>query len=702
MISNDFWLRLIRVGEIADAKFTNTDLEISFMKKYLITIVMLCSFAFLCSCSNHKPQQQTAQQNWTHFVRIAGHGLNLNNVDNIIKSATETHVFGIETDNDIPGRYESFLDPTEKLQAIKAIADKAHAIGNYAFVYIAGLECITANADKTERTFFKEHPDWVQRKLSGEPAIFGGGTAFWIDEGDEDVWISPYAQEWRTIYMERVRQIAATGIDGIFVDIPYWMTHFDGWEDSWASFDDYTVAAFKAKTGLNAKTDLKLGDFSDANFRRWIDFRIETLTAFMKEIDDNVKAANSNCMTIAEIYPGIEESAVRVGADVYHMYPVVDVIAHEYSGGGGNAASKNPLNWFSYLTGMYSFRTFAGGKASWMLTYSWDGEEKINPAEAMKNLALANVMAGTNCWDARGHVMSGSNDLATRAEIFKWIAEHEKTFYLPRQPIKPIGVYFSPQTRNYFADDFMASYKGMMYLLLQSHLEFQIVTPRDRQNFTGEVLLVPDAKCLSKDELSYFEQYAKSGKTLIITAETGKYDDTGLLLASNPLHELFGITDATQPVSLNPPMKVSFTPQCPGKAYAEILKSEFNEFAVGGDYQTAQFQQQQTNFVGELTGVHGYQPAVAIAASPFVSAQIARVDGKPHVFLANFKGLKGDENAVQTPEQNIKITFPAKQNSKIFALPFLGATQEIKGEWRDGQMACVIPQIDKGMVVWCE
>jgi hypothetical protein len=49
--------------------------------------------------------------------------------------------------------------------------------------------------------------------------------------------------------MERVRQIAATGIDGIYVDIPYWMTHFDGWEDTWASFDDYTVAAFKNQTG---------------------------------------------------------------------------------------------------------------------------------------------------------------------------------------------------------------------------------------------------------------------------------------------------------------------------------------------------------------------------------------------------------------------------------------------------------------------
>ena len=156
------------------------------------------------------------------------------------------------------------------------MAVKAHAAGNYAFVYIAGLECITDHAGDKPHTLAKDHPDWLQRKITGEPAVFRGDAAFWIAPGDEDVWISPYATEWRKIYMERVRQIAATGIDGVYVDIPYWMTHFDGWEDTWASFDDYTVAAFKKKTGLDAKKDLRLGDFRDARFRKWVDFRIET------------------------------------------------------------------------------------------------------------------------------------------------------------------------------------------------------------------------------------------------------------------------------------------------------------------------------------------------------------------------------------------------------------------------------------------
>src|SRR5579859_8111896 len=305
------------------------------------------------------------KQNWTNYVRIGAYGLKGGDALEIVRKAQASNVFGIEVDNDIEGRYESFLHPEEKLKAIREVAEATHKVGNHAFVYIAGTECITAHGDKGPHSMAKDHPDWLQRKITGEPALFGGGSAFWIREGDEDVWITPFAPEWRKIYMQRVRQIAGTGIDGVYVDIPYWMTHLDGWEDSWASFDDYTVAAFKAKTGINARTDLKLGDFRDANFRKWIDFRIDALTDFMHEIDATVKAVNPKCKTIAEIYPGIEESAVRVGSDVYELYRVVDTIAHEYSTGGPSAA-RTPLAWFQDMVGMYSFRAFADTKPSWM------------------------------------------------------------------------------------------------------------------------------------------------------------------------------------------------------------------------------------------------------------------------------------------------------------------------------------------------
>jgi len=606
----------------------------------------------------------SSEQDWTHYVRIGAYGLQSGNADEIVRSAQEDGVFGIEVDNDIPGRYESFVNPDEKLKAIAALAQKAHAAGNRAFIYIAGTECITANADKTPHTLAKEHPDWLQRKITGEPAVFGGGTAFWITQGDEDVWISPYAPAWHKTYMERVRQIAATGIDGIYVDIPYWMTHFDGWEDTWASFDDYTVAAFRRQTGLNAKRDMRLGDFSDPNFRAWIEFRIQTITDFMQEIDRNAKSVNPSIKTIPEIYPGIEEEAVRVGADVYSLYPVVDAIAHEYEFGGGDhmASSRTPLDWFSYQVGMYSFRAFAQGKPTWILNYSWDGDQKVDRREAMMNLAVSELMAGANFWDAPGHSMAGSNDRPTRKNIFSWIRDHEKTFYSPRTPITPIGVYFSPQTRNFLAKEFTASYRGILILLMQKHLEFQVVTPRTLSDFHGSTLILPDVRIISDSEKSLLHTYEDGNRVLLITGE----DATGIASAANV-------------------MRFS---KCPGKEYSAVLEKDFD--AASPDL--------EREFLGSLKT----EATVRIVASPMLATSVARVNGKPHVFLTNFAGLRGGANPIQTPQSGVQVTVVAATNGRGFFLPFLGNVQPLQGTTSAGGITYNLPAIEKGAVFWYE
>ncbi len=606
----------------------------------------------------------SAEQNWTNYVRIGAYGLQSNNADQIVRSAQEDGVFGIEVDNDIPGRYESFVNPEEKLKAIRAVAEKAHAVGNRAFVYIAGTECITANADKTPHTLAKDHPDWLQRKITGEPAIFGGGTAFWIAKGDEDVWVTPYAPAWRKIYMERVKQIAATGIDGIYVDIPYWMTHFDGWEDTWASFDDYTVAAFQKQSGLDAKKDLKLGDFSDPNFRKWVEFRIQTFTDFMQEIDRTAKSVNPEIKTIPEIYPGIEEESVRVGADVYSLYPVVDAVAHEYEFGSGDhmASSRTPLAWFSYQVGMHSFRAFAQGKATWILNYSWDGDKKVDRREAMMNLAVSEIMAGANFWDAPGHSMAGSNDTTTRRKIFSWIKANEKAFYLPRTPITPIGVYFSPETRNFFAKDFIASYRGILILFLQKHLEFQIVTPRTLSAFQGKTLILPDVRLLSESEKSLLRTYATGDNLLLITGE----DATGIGNAANA-------------------MRFS---KCPGKDYIAALEKDFDSTSPD----------QEREFLESLKT----QAMVRVAASAQLATSIARVNGNPQVFFANFAGLRGGVNPIRTPQTGVQVAISGTTKGHGFFLPFLGDVQPLEGTVNANGVTYTLPTIQKGAVFWYE
>jgi len=605
------------------------------------------------------------KQDWTNYVRIGAYGLKGGDAQQIVHQAQASNVSGIEVDNDIPGRYESFLHPEAKLKAIRDVAEAAHKAGNHAFVYIAGTECITANGDQTPHTMAKDHPDWLQRKITGEPAIFGGGTAFWIRKGDEDVWISPYASEWRKIYMERVRQIAQTGIDGIYIDIPYWMTHFEGWEKSWASFDDYTVAAFKQQSGLDAKHDVKLGDFSDPGFRKWVAFRLQTFTEFLHEIDQTAKAVNPEIKTIPEIYPGIEEEAVRVGTDVYSIYAVVDAIAHEYEFGSGDhmASGRKPLDWFCYQVGMHSFRAFAQGKPTWILNYSWDGDKKVDKREAMKNLAMSQVMAGANFWDAPGHSMAGSNDLATRKVIFDWIRQHEKTFYLPRSPIDPIGVYFSPETRNYYADEFIAGYRGILILLMQKHLEFQIVTPRTLAEFQGRTIVLPGVRILSESEKKTLQDFAHAGRKVVLTGPNA--------------------------IDLPESENVMHIAESPGKSYGAALEKDFDSVSPDSE----------KDLLDKLAG----GDSVKIKAGTHIATSIARTsDGHTNVYFANFAGLRGGSNPVQTPQTGVEVSVTSNSEGRGFFLPFLGEAQPIKGVRSGNAITFPLPAITKGAVFWYE
>ena len=626
------------------------------MKRAAVVSVLLLVILVLVEAAGQEPQQ-----NWTNYVRIGAYGLQSADAEAIVKDAENSHVFGIEVDNDIPGRYESFRDPTEKLKAISAVAQAAHRAGNKAFVYIAGTECITANADQSVHTVMKDHPEWLQRKITGEPALFNSGAAFWIRPGDEDVWISPYAKQWRKTYMERVRQIAGTGIDGIYVDIPYWMTHFDGWEDTWASFDDATVAAFRQETGLDAKHDLKLGDFRDENFRKWIDFRISTMTEFMREIRANARSVNPDIMVIPEIYPGIEQEATRVGADVYEMYDVVDAIAHEYEFGSGEhmAASRRPLDWFLYQAGMLSFRAFAQGKATWILNYSWDGDKGVAARDAMKNLAMSIVMAGANFWDAPGHEMAGSNDPATRKQIFEWIAKNEKTLYLPRLPMQPVGVYFSPKSRDYTQDEFLDSYRGALVALLQAHREIQVVTPRTLADFHGQVLVFPEVSTLSDAEKRASKAFVDRGGRLIALGQnaTGIPESKTTVLRTDPMRDFY---------------------QALGRDFADASRNPPEQFL---------------DAIGSKSGI-------TLDAPPSVVANYGLVNGTPHVYLVNFTGLIRSKVAVPSTVNGITVTIPASQGSALTFLPFLGEKQLLRGEKKGDSVEFVLPSLERGAVIW--
>jgi hypothetical protein len=629
-----------------------------------VRLFALLVLAALPALQLHAQQtQDNSDREWLKKVRIAAYSLTPENAEQSVQQAQASGVYGIEVDNDIPGRYESLWKPEVKLEAIRRAAVAAHKVNNKAFVYIAGFECISVNADSSH-TVMKEHPEWLQRKITGEPAVFDAKAAFWIRKGEEDAWVSPYAADWRKLYMQRIRQIAGTGIDGIYVDIPYWMTHFTGWEDTWASFDDNTVAEFRRQTGLDARKDVKIGDFADPAFRKWMEFRIRTITEFLAEIRTNAVAVNPSISLIPEIYPGIEAESPRVGADVYQLYPQVDAIAHEYEFGESQdhtAASRTPLDWFQYQVGIRSFRAFAGDKPTWILNYSWDGAPHVKPRDAMLNLFMSELMAGANLWDARGHVMSESNDMATRSEVYHWVAAHEDIFGVHREPIGEVGVYFSDTTRNFYTKDFIASYRGVLLLLLQNHIQFRIVTPRTVSSFDGKVLVLPDVRMVSDAESKSIHQFYNQGGSVVLT----------------------GHPDAR----LNDLSKAHLYPDSPERAYLKSAEADFDH----ADSATA----------AGLMSTLRVSSGVDVTASRNVVAHVATIGARHYIFFANFDGLKAGEVATPRTQRDIEIRFDGHARSKLHILPFLGQESVLSKPEGNG-VRFTLPALDRGAVAWID
>ena len=58
---------------------------------------------------------------------------------------------------------------------------------------------------------------------------------------------------------------------------------------------------------------------------------------------------------------------------------------------------------------------------------------------------------------------------------------------------------------------------------------------------------------------------------------------------------------------------------------------------------------------------------IRIEASPQVATSVALVEGKPHIFLANFAGLQGGVNPVQTVQTGIRVTVSSETAARAFS-----------------------------------
>lgn len=444
-------------------------------------------------------------------------------------------------------RYLGFED----FDYLRAYTPHAHRHGIRVLAYL--------NAHWYDYSFGDAHQDWEQvqsdRKHYGrEHPLYGDGTTFCVNSA------------WRDWAFQLICEAMKTGIDGVFLDGP-------------VIFPDCCYCAacqqqFSAKYG----TPIPQEDWRNPAWQQFLDFREDSMARFLADAQDHVRAVNPQgviFLNASSWSPG----AWRVARDNQKMAP------HQTFNGTESffyyAAAPGERNIYdSLLTGKF---LRAVELPAVLFTHYMNGNWHYRnlPPQEMKLAMVQTLAANVNPWLA---LMNPALEYQPDSykpvnEIFGFHEDHE-SYFVGTTPMADVGLFLSKRTgRTYISrweqlskqtgmgreenlivdmqqktlDDLRdrkqqsesllhQSFTGSFYALTQAHIPFDIVLDRqldlDKLN-RFKVLVLPDAACLSKQEIQAIRIFVQNGGNLVTSFEAGHYDENGQ--DSTEMFDLLGI-----------------------------------------------------------------------------------------------------------------------------------------------------------------
>ena len=119
--------------------------------------------------------------------------------------------------------------------------------------------------------------------------------------------------------------------------------------------------------------------------------------------------------------------------------------------------------------------------------------------------------------------------------FFNWQKDHPSLFE-PAELVTNIAMLFSKQTRDLYGGNdpkyYINEWAGWSETLIEENIPFEIILDEDLEKGMldkYDLLIVPQAVCLSDGQLKAMESFLTESKKLILTGETGTRTQTGAL-----------------------------------------------------------------------------------------------------------------------------------------------------------------------------
>jgi len=425
------------------------------------------------------------------------------------------------------------------------VTPRAHVRGLRVVWYLTSLELVCGGCAVSGIDPSVEHPDWLQVDRKGRSVEFSGVEGvFWLEPDDLDAWLAPESS-YRGFYLDRIRELAGAGIDGLWIDVAYYLNGLGQFDDLWPSTDPATAAAFTAATG---RPGVPAKDWSDPGWREWVRWRERSMAGFVREVAAAAHAVDPGVLVFTENWGADSNFVTQYAQDPLDFLADPGVAtAHELE--PVDQDNRGMLDatleqWRSYVL-MVRFAVASDpGRPAWVLTYASAVDDSLR--EAAVHLA-----EGACFYEAKGPEML-DDTTGSRPLVFPWLAVNAP-LAADSAPLADVALWYSPRTRDFVDGEdsggdkfdtegttYLAAYRAAGQDLMKRGIPFHIVTGRStpEELAAHRWLVLPHVDCLSDAEAGLIRRFAAGGGRLAGSGEIGTRDQWG---AIRPVPALVGV-----------------------------------------------------------------------------------------------------------------------------------------------------------------
>jgi len=385
------------------------------------------------------------------------------------------------------------------------------------------------DSNRVDENFYMHHPDWIAIDADGCPYIDGEKYITCIH--------SPYYHEYLPQILIEIGE--KYHVDG-FTDNSY-----SGLGQDSISYSLYAKKRFKEATGYDLPTRR---DWDDPVFRAWIRWSYQERSDIWALNDKTVQEAfGQHCRWIGMINGNVVIQNNRL-RDLVNIAKQAPIIMLDYQ------SRTNPIGFRQNAVSGKILHELVGWDVlipeSMAMYQHADVAFRLGakpPAEAMF-WAVSGFAGGIQPW--WHHIAAYHEDRRayhTSVPIFQW-HERNEAYLVARNPVALVGVLYSINSIDFYGREekylkFTCPFEGITQMLSDSHILFRVLhsTMIPQSPDELKVLILPNIGAMTDEEIVCIKKYVKNGGSIVITGETGAYDENGLQREHHPFEEMLGI-----------------------------------------------------------------------------------------------------------------------------------------------------------------